>query len=306
MQLSSLLEILIPIAKASIGQVPGQTYAAQVVDEKGNGLPAAFFFIDSNGTQIMSDTPTDSTGLFHFTIPNDSYQNIFVQIYSFDQYTSVVKTFDELVNNPKVVLKSNTGNNKISTGALIALAGAGIVLLASNKKKKMGATYIEQFKSQSTGQKVLLLGGGLLGAYLIIEHVFKHKPTPEQQKVLDDAKSMLDHLAKDYGIVPSLPAVQYSTYAVEIVRDLEGCGTNEDGIYRIMNSLNNEADIYMLIIKCNILNFQGCGIGLQPIEGDFFGRLHLTLPEALQNDLDSSEIDNVNHILYDKGIKYRF
>ncbi len=276
--------------------VPGQTYTAYVKDAAGNSLKIGWLFLDKDGNAISQDFFSDGT--FHFTVPDYNYESIFIEIYSTDKYLPVVKTFKELVANPNVILESKTKAAGLSTEATLSLLGVGIAVLALTKKKrKIGSTYIERYKKQPTGTKVLLVGGAAAVLYLIL----KYKPTAEQKAYLASAKSMLDLLAADYGIVPSLTKGQFSSMVTTIVRAVDKCGSDEGSIYRVFESLNNEADLYQLILSYNIATYDGCFEGSLP-----FWKVHYTLSESLQSDLSSYELQHINSILADKGINFSF
>jgi len=288
-----------------IGQVPGQTYNAQVVDENGHGIYARMFYLDQDGQQISSESDTTQDGFFHFTYPTNNADSIFVQIYSTAEYEPYVASFDELVNG-KVTLRkkvADTNGKGLSTEATLALVGIGVGLISLQRGKKVGANkatmLYEKFNRQSTNNKAMTIGAIVVGGYVIYQ-IFKYKPTPDQKATLDDATRMIDILHYQYGIDPSLPVAQYSSFASIIRTAVNDCGTDEASINRVFDSLNNEADIYMLTIKCNILSYKGC------FEGSYFSNVHYTLPEAITADLSDTEVNRINSILAGKGIQYRF
>jgi len=275
--------------------VPGQTYNAYVKNRAGDSLKAGWLYLDKDGLAITTDFFAD--GEFHFTVPDFNYQYIFVHIYSTEEYEPVVKTFKQLVDNPTVILELKTKGG-MSTEATLSLLGLGVAVLAlSRQKKGIGATYLERYKSQSTGKKLLIVAG--IGGALYL--IFKYKPTKEQKDYIDAAKSMLDHLSADYGIVPSLTNGQFSSMVTTIVRALDKCGSDEDSIYRMFEMLNNEADLYKLIVSYGIAKYDGCFEGSLP-----YWTVHYTLGESLQSDLSSSEVQRINSILGTKGISFSF
>lgn len=269
----------------SIGQTPGQQYSGQVVDQTGNGLFAGFFYLDANGQQITIDYVTDKNGFFHFTIPDYNHNSIFIQFYATAEYTPIVKTFEEVVNNPKVVLSKK--GNRISMEAFIGLAGLGVSIYALSRKKKVSGMDKQQKKN------ILLVAGGAAALYFI----FRYKPTPQQRQFLDHAKSRLEELASNYGIVPSLTMSQFSTLAAQILRAVDKCGTDEAAIQRAFIALNNEADFWQLVVSFGIGKYDGCFEGNLPS-----WNVHYTLPEALASDLSALQIADLNQLLFDKGI----
>jgi hypothetical protein len=292
-----------------IGQVPGQVYNAQVIDENSKGLKAAFFYLDANGAPISNDTLTDDNGNFHFTYPTDNADKIFIQFYSFDEYQPYVATFDELVHEEKVILKSKSSLKNSSINTTIALAGLGIAII-SLQRKKIGASkatmLYQNFNKQSNEKKLMTVGGLAIGGYLIYQ-LFKYKPTPDQKATLADAQKMLDILHFQHGIDPSLPVVQYTSFATEIKTAVDDCGTDEETIFRVFNSLNNEADIYLLIVKYGVKAYTGCFQFEGPRPTDILlDVVHRVLPETIIEELSDTDIQKINSILSDKGIQYRF
>jgi len=289
-----------------VGQVPGQVYIAQVVNENGQGIYARMFYLDQDGQQISSESDTTQDGVFHFTYPEYNADKIFVQVYSTAEYDPYVATFDELVEKGKVVLMkkvADTSGKGLSTEATLALVGIGLGLISLQRTKQMNgvaSNTITKFQNASTKNKLIVIGAVVIGGVIVYEVFFKYKPTPDQKKLLDDAKSMLDKLHYQFGIDPSLPVAQYSSYGSTIRTAIDDCGTDEESIYRVFDALNNEADIYMLIVKSDILSYKGC------FEGSYFGNVHRTLPEAITADLSYSQVNKINSILSDKGIQYRF
>ena len=80
---------------------------------------------------------------------------------------------------------------------------------------------------------------------------------------------------------------QYAAYAGVLFIAMDGLGTDENAVYRVFTAMKNDLDVAKLI--------------------EAFGvRKEQTLPEWIQDDLSSDEMDQVNKILASKGIKYRF
>jgi len=305
-QTMTICKSCLPGSVAQIGQVPGQMYNAQIVDESDHGIYARMFYLDQNGQQISSESDTTQDGFFHFTYPAVNADSIFVQIYSTSEYEPYVASFDELVNTGKVTLRkkiTDTNGKGLSTEATLALVGIGVGLISLQRGKTIGANratvFIDRFHSQPTKNKLLIVGGVVIAGVLVYQ-LLKYKPTPDQQRTIDDARNMIDILHFQYGIDPSLAIAQYSSYASIIRTAVDDCGTDEDSIYGVFEGLNNEADIYMLIIKSNILSYKGC------FEGSYFGNVHRTLPETITGDMTDSQVNKINSILSDKGIQYRF
>lgn len=278
----------------AIGQVPGQRYASRVVDQDGNGLYAGWFFLDSEGKQIMNDVDTDVEGYFHFTVPEHNHENIFVQFYADEKYDPVVKSFDELVNGGDVVLVKKSGQ-RTTFFVIGALALAAVAL--QSKQKRVGAinreTITREIKKPWHENKLVWIGAAGLAAW----YIFKYKPTEQQKDFLRTARERLEYLAKEMGIVPSLPGSTFETMALQIIRAVDKCGTDMNAITRAFDQLNNEADFWLLAQTFGIAKYDGCFEGNLPS-----WNVHYTLPEALASDLSGSQMHTINRILNDKGI----
>jgi hypothetical protein len=271
----------------TIDPVPGQQYDGQVLDKGNRPIAAGFVFLDADGNEISQVFATDSNGIFHFTVPDHNYQNIFVYFFSTDEYGDTVKSFDELVNDGPVILPGKT------KGSTLLLAGAGVAAFALliGNSKRIGTT------SKPTNKTLLMYGVGAAG----IIYLLSYKPTPQQKEYLKQAKNMLDYLSAEKGIVPSLTSGQFSSLAVAIRRAVDKCGSDEDAIFNSFRALNNEADLYKLIIDYGIAKYDGC------FEGKFPSwNVHYTLTESLYSDLDIDDIDYINGILSGKGINFQF
>jgi len=298
--------------QSAIGQVPGEAIAGQLVDENGNGLYGGWIMLDVNGVQISNVAYTDLQGNFHTTYPLQNAENIFIQFYSTNEYEPYVASFDELIANGKVTLKKKIPETSkgISTEATLALVGIGIGLISLQRRKTIGTNkatvLVERFHAQPMKNKLLIVGG-VVAAGALIYHLFKHKPTPDQQKTLDDAQRCLDNLHYNYGIDPSLPVVQYSSFATTIKTAANDCGTDEDSIYRVFEAMNNDADICMLILKYGVMKYTGC---FQFEAGSFFDTIldvvYRVLPQTITEELNETAVQKINSILSNKGIQYRF
>lgn len=284
--------ISIPVSK--IGQVPGQLYNVQVFDSSNNPIKTNWAITDQSNNPMTSTYQTDDTGHFHFTYPDN--ETFLIAIYNPASATWVGYGVADVAQAGYIVLDKGTPSDskKIPT-AVIVLSGAALIAYLSTRDKKI--TGLKNFTP--TQKKVLIIGGVGIGAY-IIYNAFFNKPTKDQLALLSQAKTMLQFLANNYGIIPSMPAVQFASFASIIRTAVNECGTDENSIYSVFSQLNNEADIYQLIVSCGVLSYKGC------FEGSYFGNVHNTLPEAITADMSGSEVDKINNILAGKQIQYRF
>lgn len=281
-----------------VGQVPGQRYDARTVDQDGRGLYCGFFFLDKDGQPIMDDATTDADGYFHFTVPLYNHQNIFVQLYSTAEYEPVVKSFEEIVTTPTIVMLKKDPKKATNILLIGGAAALGLILASKSGQKKVSGINDQVQRARANPLPyvagALVVVGGLW-------YIFKYKPTPGQKNFLRAAKQRLEQLAKEYGVVPSLPISQFQTLAIQINRAIDKCGTDEGAIYRAFDALNNEADFWQLCLSFDIAKYDGCFEGSLPS-----WNVHYTLPEALASDLSGGELENVIQRLRNRGINIAF
>ncbi len=297
---------------AKVGQVAGEMITRQVVIESGQSITnIAFFYIDKDGQQISSPSVVDENGLFHVTYPQAPAE-IFIQFSSYDPATNVYNTdyrsrvisFHELYNSPDglIVMNKPGAGSTLNLPLIFAGSAFGLYALSASRKKKVGVINFDRINKMETGKKILLAGGVLVGGYLLIKLLFGYRPTPQQKKTIEDAKNMLDKLHFEDGIDITMSLGQFSSLASVLKNASVDCGTDESAIYHVINQLNNDADVYQLIVSADILSYKSCAA----TEGHWFGNVHYTVPELIVSELTSYEVGNVNNILSSKGINYRF
>lgn len=300
---------------SAIGQVPGETFVRQVINEAGQPISnIAMFLLDKNSEQIGAPFVVDGNGLFHVTYP-DAPTEVFIQFTSYDkgtmaytnEYQALVMNFDDLYNvaNGNVIMKK-PGEGSSSNLPLIiaACAGIGLVVL-SKRNKNIGATankLLSDLKGKASNKNIAIVAGVGVGGYLLYKLFFAYKPTLQQKQTIDDAVNQLHRLEFDEGTVITMSLSQFSSLAAALRNAAVDCGTDETAIYNVFEQLNNEADIYQLIVSGNILSYKSCAA----TEGSWFGDVHRTVPELIISELDAQELNTVNAILSSKGIKYRF
>ena len=96
---------------------------------------------------------------------------------------------------------------------------------------------------------------------------------------------------------PTYPNSQYLAWANRLEQAMFDIGTDEDAIFQIFAQLRNNTDFLSLKAAFGIRNYTG---GFLPglVSGD------LSLDGWLQQELDRSEIEELNSILFDNGITY--
>lgn len=279
----------------------------QVLDaDTGQPIPyTQYWYINENSEAISHVIQSDEAGKANllFTAGIDNPESRWVNWWK-EGYEPIVTSVAEVQKNYYVYLKKATAK-KTDWGLIFAGTGLAITIAtyaASKKKKSVGnvkTDLMQRYNKLDTPKKIALIGAGGLTAYLILNHFFGHPKTEQQKQELAAAKQQMKDLAY-YGIFPSFPDAQYSSWVSKIITAVDDCGTNESAIYAVFDALINEADLYKLIIAYDVSEYKGC------FEGSYFGMLHRTLSETLAGDLSTSEIGQINDILRSKQINYSF
>lgn len=100
----------------------------------------------------------------------------------------------------------------------------------------------------------------------------------------------------DSGEKPSYTDQQFSIYADGLAQAMQGVGTDEQSIFGIMNHMNSDLDILKLV----------SAFGLRDYTFMVTDQGKLNLGEWLHQELSTSDLQQVNQILFDQGISYQF
>lgn len=154
-----------------------------------------------------------------------------------------------------------------------------------------GSKSVLGFAKSLSPTNMFLGGVGLLAGYFAIKE-FSDMFSKKQQDVIDDNLDDAINHEENQGNKLSYPLTQYDIWAGVIEEATNTSGTDEDAIYSVFNQLNNNTDLLQLVKAYGKrLNFWfGVPTG------------NLTLPQVLVAELDSSELKEINNILYAKGI----
>jgi hypothetical protein len=161
----------------------------------------------------------------------------------------------------------------------------------------------EVWSGLPTWAKGTIAVGGLAVIYFagrgiwkrIIQNIDKQKDL----KVQYDAKTEERQLAQQ-GIKRTLTDAQLQAMCQKLVQSFDGCGTTEESVYEVMRQMKNKADVLALVSTYGIRKYDQCNWN----EG--FGDNEYTLPRAMESELDTAEMREVNKILSSKGIQYQF
>ena len=144
-------------------------------------------------------------------------------------------------------------------------------------------------------KSLLVLGASYL-TYRVLDKLLKKKPDDLQEPAA--AQTELARLAQ-MGIYPTHSNAEFESYSNAIVQAVWDCGTDEDAITNVIEQMNNEADIYALIAVYGVRAYKGC------FEG-WFTLVERSLTGTLSSELDASEKSDINDILAQRGIAFRF
>lgn len=245
------------------------------------GVTWKTFSADDNG-QVLLDSVAD-----HDLLSTDV--NVWVTAdgygYSSAPGIAVLPDTEFLLDKQTNVLPFLVGG--LALGALLFLPG--------KRKKKQRARVVGGF-FDSIDPRVkngIVIAGALGVAWWLFNKDTSNK------KLATAARTALDELASR-GIYPTISQTEAEGYAGALVIAFDDCGTDETVVYGVMNALKNLADIYLLISVYDVRDYKGC------FDGDYFSEHSFNLAEALNNELSSGEMAQVNNILKSKGIAYTF
>jgi hypothetical protein len=160
-------------------------------------------------------------------------------------------------------------------------------------------------KNVMTAGAVILAVGG---TYLIYRSIKKQNDIAKANKAGQAAADELENLRRS-GIYPTLSDTTLENFAAQLVAAMNGCGTDEDGIFSVFSSLRNTADLLRLIQLFGVRFYEPCAAS-SPIsylhwqfDDEAFGG---DLPTWLAFDLSASDIEAINDILAGNGITIQF
>lgn len=172
---------------------------------------------------------------------------------------------------------------------------------------KFGQRAYEYYKDLPTWAKgVIVVGGAAVTWFAIgaplVKAIKKKLSVGNKVREGKEAQQELATLAKQ-GIKPTISDAQAESFANALRIAFSGCGTDEAAIYRVIASLNNDADVYKLISTYGVREYVDCpwwSVGFGS------GKTQQTLSGAISDELNSMEKAMLNSILEKKKIKFRF
>ncbi len=121
------------------------------------------------------------------------------------------------------------------------------------------------------------------------------KGKTQEQKDVRDVKDDLNSMISQ-GIKPSYTDSYFDGWAAELIAAFDGCGTDLPPVFRVFSNMKNEADILKLLSIYGTRPYSACG----------WGTNSFSLPRAISDELDASEVAKINAMFASKGIQYRF
>jgi hypothetical protein len=136
-----------------------------------------------------------------------------------------------------------------------------------------------------------------IGIGWLIYDMFIKKASSDDKK-----ETEVDKEIKDLEEKQSYPNSQYYSFADSLESAMENATTDEESIYSVFRKIKNNKD-FLLLQK---------SFGTRTYSGELFGGLTSYLDPSedsmeqwLRNELNTEEIQKVNKILSNNGVKYR-
>lgn len=147
--------------------------------------------------------------------------------------------------------------------------------------------FIKDIPGWAKGVAVIIVIGII--AFVVYKFYKDFKPRTKEQKDLEkDQDTFIEQ-----GQKPSFPRSQYKAFADTIQQENLSFNTDEEKIYGIFKQMKNDLDITLLVEAFGNRRPQ-------------FTLNEVALTPFLNEDLNKSEIEEINKILVAKNIKFRF
>ena len=160
----------------------------------------------------------------------------------------------------------------------------------------------QQTTVKKYGKTIAIVAGVGILSY-IAYRIYKRKKAEDD---LAKTKNDLNALSQQ-GIQPSFLSSQYTVFANAIKQAGYGVGTDEKAIYAVFDKMKNDSDVLKLYDAFGIFKYP-CNATEYPLS-TLFGKSDCgsgDLAQFLTDELDTTEIQQINNILSKKGIKFRF
>ena len=136
-----------------------------------------------------------------------------------------------------------------------------------------------------------VLGGGYL-AYKLYRKLNPSEKEIAEEKLVEESEFTSEGESCMGKL--SYRSSQYKAFATALHNAfVETVGTDEDAIYSVMNKMKNECDLLQVIAEFGVRRQE-------------WGFEKLNLPQFINDEMSTKELQKVNSILRRKGITYRF
>ncbi len=181
----------------------------------------------------------------------------------------------------------------------------------TSTNNSVGTTGFKLWDDLPAWSKGVIVIGGLAAIYFGITATLKRIKDAEKNKQAREVLEKTNTEIKQYenkGIKPTYPDSQYNAWADSIAKQFSGCDW-EDGwgwsgsgakLYNICYRMENDLDFAKLVSAYAQRTYDQCGF--YPFAGTFTGNLS----QAVADELKESEIVQINNLLANRQIKYRF
>jgi hypothetical protein len=142
----------------------------------------------------------------------------------------------------------------------------------------------------------ILQTGMILSGLFLVYRMLRPAGAKEQQQTTTAVKT---DIAKEEakGVQATYNNANYKTLADKLYSAMNTSGTDESAIFSVFQQLKNNIDVLKLIEAYGTRQLYTFGI---PTGGQ------QNLSQALTDELSSSDIAEINKILFTKGINYKF
>jgi hypothetical protein len=289
-------EIATTVAETEITSTTSYARGIVYADADKRPIKSQVQLIDiATGTPVSQPEAIEAGHQFLIWTNNPGFRAIKITA---EGFKAIAIPFEQVASSYPGALEiylNKSGNNAM----LFAGLGLAFIIATRKKKKKVGRTVDDVYKFYEglppIAKGILTVGGGWI-IYRVLDKIFQKKPDDLAEP--QAAQSELTRLAQ-MGIYPTHSNAEFESYSNAIVQAVWDCGTDEDAIINVMEQMNNEADIYALIAVYGVRAYKGCF-------ENFFSLVERSLTGTLSSELDAGEKSDVNDILAQKGISFRF
>lgn len=122
--------------------------------------------------------------------------------------------------------------------------------------------------------------------------------------MLEAAKAETDlSYYMSHGIFPKYPNSQYESWSNQLVSAFTGCGVDTSKVIAVFQNMVNDADVLKLVSQYGVRPFNKCASWVYVFGS---GQNNMTLSAAIAYKMSQYDIDQLNSVLAQRQINYRF